>query len=235
MKPYLLFDIGNSNTEYAEYDGTRFYHKANITTKTFVQKITNFNFNNYQKILIASVVPEIDKHFPVLQQIHFINHKNIPEIKLNLERPQEVGADRIVTALGAYHKTKKAALIIDSGTAITFEFIDQNGIYEGGLIFPGMKLCSKALQLYTAKIPLVNIQPSTGLFGKTTKDAVQKGIFQGFIQLINGLISAYKKEYPTIQILGTGKGLLPLNKELHLDAYFPDLVLEGLAACIDYF
>jgi type III pantothenate kinase len=184
--------------------------------------------------VIASVVPKADKLFNNFENVVFINYKNIPKLKINLKAPEQVGADRIVNAMAAYQITKTSTLVIDSGTATTFCYVDNKGVYQGGDIIPGLELSSKALNDYTAKIPLIWVEPTQELFGKNTKEAVQIGIFKQAIFTINGFIKEYKKFDSKIKVVGTGKGLETLKDYLKLDLYDPELILKGLAICSDY-
>ncbi|MBT6121478.1 type III pantothenate kinase, partial [bacterium] len=106
--------------------------------------------------------------------------------------------------------------------------IDEKGIYQGGTIFPGMKISSKALNLYTAKIPLIHVNKTKTILGKTTKEAVENGLYWGYIHLINGLIKSYKNIHPNIKIVGTGNGLSILLDQLNIDDYDPSLIFKGL-------
>jgi len=234
-KKYALIDIGNSTVLIAEYQPPELRRVQRISTKNFGEaQVQALLKKGYDKIFLASVVPALNPLFPKSRKIHFVSYKNIPGIQLNLSRPQDVGADRIVNALAAFQKYQKPCLIIDSGTATTFCYIDANGIYQGGAIFPGLLMASKSLHDYTAKIPEIWVKETPDLFGKTTEEAVQSGIFQGFIALINGTIKNFKAQTPEILIVGTGSGLEILKKYLDLDHYDPDLIIEGLKICADY-
>jgi type III pantothenate kinase len=232
-KVRLLIDIGNSNTLIAEYLQTKINNIKTVTTDYFANNLNEFQLSSYEKIIISSVVPDIDKRLKPLSKCVFIDHQTIPKIKINLEKPEETGADRLVNALAAHVLYEKSCLIVDSGTAITFCCVNKDGVYEGGAIFPGMKIASKALELYTAKIPLISVTPIKKIIGKSTKEAVQAGLYHGYINLINGMINKYKTVYPDIFVIGTGNGLEVLKDELILDIYEPQLILKGLGICAD--
>lgn len=173
-------------------------------------------------------MPKLDGRLKRFKNVHFITHETIPVLNVAVDTPEQVGADRLVNALAAFLPDKTPVLVVDSGTATTFCLVDADGNYLGGAIYPGMKIASKALKDYTAKIPLVLVSPQDSLVGKTTRDAVQVGLYHGSIHMINGMIAAYKKQYSGLKIVGTGKGLSVLAQELDLDVYDPQLILKGL-------
>jgi type III pantothenate kinase len=238
LNKILLIDIGNSSILCVEYlsdkDGcfeNKISKRKKLKTSKFKTIFQYYNFEKYQKIIVSSVVPKLDRYLKKHKNVLFINYKTIPLIKVNLEKNEQVGADRVVNALAAWHIYKKSCLIIDSGTALTFCYIDKKGVYQGGSIFPGMKISSAALNLYTAKIPLIQVTPIDHLCGKTTKEAVQIGLYYGYISLINGLIENYKKMDPDIITIGTGNGINILQDKLNIDEINKDLILKGLSIC----
>ncbi|MBT5953890.1 type III pantothenate kinase [bacterium] len=232
----LLIDIGNSNTDFIEINSKMTNNDSlispnnikSIPTDSLTISQIDIWAKTYKQIVITSVVPFLSEKFKPHSNCLLISHENIPLITLNLKMPSQVGADRIVASLAAYHQYKKPCLIVDSGTALTFCLIDEKGIYQGGTIFPGMKISSKALNLYTAKIPLIHVNKTKTIIGKTTKEAVENGLYWGYIHLINGFIKSYKNIHPNIQIIGTGNGLSILLDQLDIDEYDPALIFKGL-------
>ena len=232
----LLIDIGNSNTDFVEINSkprtNDTLNSPHIMRSIPTDSISTTQINKwattYKQVIITSVVPSLSDKFKRHPNCLLISHENIPLIKLNLKNPSQVGADRIVASLAAYHRYKQPCLIVDSGTALTFCLIDEKGIYQGGTIFPGMKISSKALNLYTAKIPLIHVNKTKTILGKTTKEAVENGLYWGYIHLINGLIKSYKNIHPNIKIVGTGNGLSILLDQLNIDDYDPSLIFKGL-------
>ena len=134
----------------------------------------------------------------------------------------------MVNAIAAHHTYKTEALVIDSGTALTFCYIDRDGVYQGGAIFPGMKICSDSLHEKTAKIPLIWVEETNRLYGKSTKEAVEIGLYEGFTAIINHMISKYRAEFPNITVIGTGNGLDIFKDKLNIDVYDNQLIFKGL-------
>lgn len=150
----------------AEYDGYALSDKSCFSTSELEAALHKRSLGHYQKIIVSSVVPQYD-HFFDSYPVTFVSVDNIPFLKVNLKCPQEVGADRLVTALGAYQTYGGPCLVVDSGTAVTFCYVDEEGVYQGGSIFPGMLISSRALNDYTAKIPLIYVTKQSALYGKT--------------------------------------------------------------------
>lgn len=231
---FLLLDIGNSTTVMSSYDGTSVLSTTAMATDRFRREIGSLGLEtSYSRAIVSSVVPEIDPLLGALDPV-FISSENIPNLSIALSEQEEIGADRLVNALAAYHRVQGSCLIIDSGTALTFCYVDSKGSYQGGAIFPGMTIASKALHEHTAKIPLVWVEKQDALCGKTTEEAVKIGLYHGYQQLINGMITAYRAMDPSLQVIGTGAGLQVVQDALALDAFVPDLIVEGLALCSDY-
>lgn len=229
MAKVYLIDLGNSHCAIKEWSALDEDIK---TIPTRELSPSSLKFESDARLIISSVVPQNDRLFQPYTTT-FVTHKNIPNLQINLKKTQEVGADRLTTALAAYTRMQQSCLVIDSGTAITFCYVDTNGCYQGGNILPGMRIASQALNDYTAKIPLIMVEPETELIGKTTQEAVSKGLYFGYKSMIKGMISEYKTIDPAVKIVGTGNGLSLFQHELDLDCYDPHLVFRGLEICAE--
>jgi len=229
----LLVDIGNSSIEYAIYSNGVIGRSRRFPTAKAQDWLSMDPFAVVDRVLVSSVVPQVDRLLRRYSAVELIDYRTIPYLTINLKKNNQVGSDRIVNALGAFRTHNQSCLVVDSGTATTFCYIDRDGSYEGGIILPGMGISSQALALFTAKIPLIRVSPVTGLVGKTTKEAVQIGLYRGTIHLINGLIEDFRMMDPSVVVVGTGNGLLPVKDQLKLDHYDPILILKGLAVCAD--
>src|ERR1700727_44555 len=116
-------------------------------------------------------------------------------IKILLDRPEEIGADRIVNAVGGVAAFKPPLLIVDFGTATTFDVVDGEGNYQGGAIAPGINLSLQALHMAAAKLPRVGIAPSKRVIGKNTNEAIRSGVYWGYVGLIEGMIKRIQEEF----------------------------------------
>ena len=153
-------------------------------------------------------------------------------LKVLVDRPDDVGADRLVNAVSAHQRYGGPLIVVDFGTATTFDVIDKDGNYIGGVIAPGVNLSLEALHMAAAQLPRVGIQRTEYVIGKSTVEAMQSGIYWGYISLIEGLVKRLSAEHGTeMQVIATG-GLSQLFAEAvdciqHSD---PDLILRGLLA-----
>jgi type III pantothenate kinase len=226
----FLIDLGNSNLEYYELsEDASLVNQKFIRTCELDQTQLNSFFCN-SRCIISSVVPNLNKMFYLIpnSEVLFIDSSNVPLLKINIDTPAELGSDRIITAYAAYQKYKQPCLIIDSGTALTFCFVDSTGVYQGGAIFPGLKISSQALNDYTAQIPLIYVEEVDALMGKNTKQAVEVGLFNGFRYLINGFIAEYRMKYSDLKVIATGSAISVLEPFLDADEYEPQLIFIGL-------
>lgn len=224
-RPLFLVDLGNTTTRIFCYADHTLTEEALIPTRDLSLQALEAVLPAESAIVISSVVPEKDSLFDAWKP-HFVTSRSIRGIQVDVDLDQ-VGSDRLVTALAAYEMCKKPCLVIDSGTAITVCYVDASGCYRGGAIVPGLKIASQALNAYTAKIPLIYVKPQVSLFGKNTEEAVQCGLYHGYYYLIQGFISHYRKQVPEIVVFGTGAGLEEL-KAVGIDYLIHDLVIRGL-------
>jgi type III pantothenate kinase len=147
-----------------------------------------------------------------------------------MAKPSEVGADRLVNAVGAHADHPGPLIVIDSGTATTFDIVGADGGFEGGIIAPGINLSMKALHDAAAKLPRVAIQKPAQVIGRDTVEAMQSGVFWGYIDLIDGLVERIKAEYgaPMTAIATGGVASLFQGAASRIDQFDPDITIKGL-------
>jgi type III pantothenate kinase len=204
---YLVGDIGNTLTKVSLLNDKfkilksfyiETYRLKNLTfCKNFFKKLINLEIN--KKILFSSVVPSTFK----LVKTHLkrkkyeaveIKNLNVKKmIKIKVDNINQLGSDRIANAIGSYKNYKNNCLIIDFGTATTFDVIKKPGLYDGGVIAPGIKLSIINLNKHTALLPSLNLTPSAKKYGKNTKDALNAGFIWGYQGLINNIINKITK------------------------------------------
>jgi type III pantothenate kinase len=151
-------------------------------------------------------------------------------IPIRIQKPSEAGADRLVNAIGAHIAYPGALIVIDSGTATTFDIIGDDGAFEGGAIAPGINLSMQALHTAAAKLPRIAIQRPDHVIGKDTVEAMQSGVFYGYVALIEGLIARIKAEYGApLTVVATG-GVASLFEGAtdQIDIFDSDLTIRGL-------
>ena len=203
---YLIIDIGNTNIDFVTFNklANKYSNKFTVDTPNIlkgrlgiVNKKIKKNF--YKSALCSSVVPNaFNKLKKILKtkNLHLNEIKdqnlNLP-IKIKLNKPKQVGSDRVVNAIAAFKIYKKNSIIIDFGTATTFDVIVKN-TYVGGMITPGINLSLKVLKEATAKLPLIKLKKTNKYIGKDTVSAMNNGMYWGYIGLIKELVQKIIKE-----------------------------------------
>lgn len=246
----LVIDVGNTNTVLGAFDGQALLHNwrirsdKNMTEDEFnvlissLFKERDIDPGRFKATIISCVVPRM---MTILNDfcVKYLGHtptwvdagmvSSIMPILYN--NPSEVGADRIVNAIAAYNRYKTALIVVDFGTATTFDVISKQGEYLGGAISPGIMISSEALFLHASKLPRVEIfSPPAHVVGKDTAESMKSGIIFGYAGLVDGLVTRLKKEMQdTPLVLATG-GLAPLMNHVSdtIEKVDGSLTLEGL-------
>lgn len=244
----LAIDVGNTNTVFALYRERELVGQWRLSTNrertaeeyaaALIQlmALKGHSHQEVSAVLISSVVPQaviplrwmVRDFFPCRA---FVVGEDIDiPIRIKLNNPREVGADRVVNAVAATKRYSPPLIIVDFGTATTFDVVDDEGAYCGGAIAPGINLSIEALHRAAAKLPRIALEAPENVIGRSTVGAMQSGIFWGYVGLIEGLVARIKDEYgKQMTVLATG-GLAPLFVKRcpalqHLDR---DLTMAGL-------
>lgn len=245
----LAVDAGNTNVVFAVFEGEamRGHWRASTQARRtadehliFLQawlQAAGIAAQQLTGAIISSVVPEATFDLKMLCEQHLklktivVGENNTKlELKIKLDRPEEVGADRLVNAFAGKHLFNLPLLIIDFGTATTIDVVDQAGDYCGGIIAPGAQLSLQALHMAAAKLPRVAIAKPERVIGTGTISAMQSGVFWGYVGMIEGLVSRIAQELahkPTVVATG---GLAPLfaGATEVIDKIDQELTLRGL-------
>lgn len=244
----LGIDVGNTDTVFALYDGDDLSKSWRLRTQIgrsvdeyagFLSQmfdLCGFTFDIIEDVIISSVVPDTDFHLRGLCQAYlgceavFISKDNVP-IKLDVDRPEQVGADRLVNAVAVNIHYCAPAIVVDFGTATTFDVISADGAYAGGVIAPGVHLSVEALHAAASKLPKVSVRKPEKIVGRSTKQAMYAGIYYGYESLIEGVVHKIKHEqgFEDMLVLATG-GLATLFAQGSdvIDQVDQDLTLKGL-------
>lgn len=243
----LTIDIGNTNIVFGLYQNRKLSHKWRMISD--VNKsiddysvdiielfLTNkIDIKNLSGAIIASVVPNLsEKIYLAIKnffqgKILLIGKNAEINIDVKLKNKEEVGADRLLNAYGGYHYFGGNLIIIDFGTATTFDIIDKNGAYIGGVISPGINLSLQALKNSTAKLPKIEITKQKNIIGTNTVEAMNSGVYFGYISLIEGVITRIENElgHKMTKII-TG-GLAPIFiDEIEIQHHSENLTLDAL-------
>lgn len=244
----LVIDIGNTNIVFGFYREDTLVNHWRVSTvlertadeyAIVLNSLLYFEkvrLNDIDSVIISCVVP------PLLMPFESICSKYVgvkplvigPGIKTGMpilyENPQEVGADRIVNAVAGYEKYKKALIIVDFGTATTFDYVTPKGEYAGGAIAPGMMISLEALFERASKLPRVELVKPKDVIGRNTVSAMQAGIVYGYISLVDGIVNRMKETVNTKpHVIATGGLAGLIFQESHsLDEVDEFLTLKGL-------
>lgn len=250
----LAIDIGNSRIGFNVYTAgkaqdialrlthTQLDAELESTLKSLWEKCegeTRSNEDGHSDVVIASVVPEAARHIAqgVLRHLN-VHAKIIGEhlavpMKTALRDEKTVGTDRLLAALASYVNIEKACVIVQLGSALVVDCIDDEGIFRGGAIAPGLQMGAKALEVHTAQLPEVSLTPPTDdvPFGRYTQEAINLGLYVGARGAIRELIERYATAlgaWPHVVATGGDAQALLGQSEL-VDSFVPDLVLQGAA------
>ncbi|MBO4846712.1 MAG: type III pantothenate kinase [Lachnospiraceae bacterium] len=245
----FVVDVGNTNITYGVYDGEelittfRMMSKVQHTSDEYgiqiieLLKANDISPDNIDGCIVASVVPNI-MHSLVGGLVRYLNVEPIivgagikTGIKIITENPKEIGPDRIVDAVGAYEKYGGPILVLDFGTATTYDLITEKGEFAAGITAPGLRISAKALWEDTAKLPEVEIKKPASILAQETISSMQAGLVYGQIGQTEYIINQVKKEsgYKDLKVVATGGLGRIISEETSLiQVYDSSLTLEGL-------
>ncbi|MCW8307119.1 type III pantothenate kinase [Acidiphilium sp. PA] len=244
----LVIDAGNTNIVFAVHDGTAWRGIWRIATDAqrtsdeygvwlgFLLERNGIANGDLRMAIIGTVVPAALYHLRRLCRDWFGIEPLVASAALDwgftidVDNPNEVGADRLLNALAAHQTYGGPLIVVDFGTATTFDVVDQSGAYIGGAIAPGINLSVEALHQAAARLPRIGIGRPQRVIGTSTIPAMRSGIYWGYVGLVEGLITRIEAEYGRpMKTIATG-GLAPLIAEgsSRIERTDPDLTLEGL-------
>lgn len=236
----LIIDVGNTAVKLAVFDG---------------YKLVSQNTESKTRVLSAvkSLIKKFEIHRAILSKVGNLSHNTIHKISLrtNLtilsndtpvpfencyKTPETLGVDRIALAAAAViQHPHKNVLVIDAGTCVTYDFVNDKNQYLGGAIAPGLAMRYKAMHTFTAKLPLLKPNTTNQLVGGTTLECMHSGAFLGILNEVNGFISAYKKNYPNLTVILTGGDAKILGNQLKNSIFAnSNFLLEGLNGILEF-
>jgi len=244
----LVVDVGNTNTVLGIYEGKSLLHHWRVWTdreKTSdeygillrsLYDASDFSSREVKAIIISSVVPPLTPTIMELCERYFgvtplvVGPGIKTGISIKMDNPKEVGADRIVNAVAAFSLHRRAAIVVDFGTATTFDFVSSKGDYMGGVIAPGVNISAEALFRQASKLPRIEIAKPATVIGKNTVAAMQSGLFYGYVALVEGIIERIRKEVRLDPLViatgGLARTIAAESPKIHV--IDENLTLEGL-------
>lgn len=252
----LGIDIGNTNIVIGVFEGDELIHNWRIASDLqrssdeygliFRQllEIHGLGYEDVDDVIISSVVPKLTHTIPAVcsryigKEPMMVGVGTRTGINIRYDNPKEVGGDRIVNSVAAYELYGGPIVVVDMGTAISFDVIDEKGHYQGGAIAPGIGIASEALFTRTSKLPKVDLIDPVVAIGRTTVESMQSGIVYGYIALIDGILEkiAEEMEIPIDQLNVVSTGgytrLIAQNSK-YIVEIDPELTLKGLKIIYD--
>jgi type III pantothenate kinase len=250
----LTIDVGNTNITLGLYQGDELaeswrletlHHRTSDEYGLVIRQLIEHSAHAKEPVrgaIIASVVPILTRTMEQLVERFFkivplvVGHGLKTGMPVLYNPPKDVGADRIVNGVAAFHRYRSACIIVDFGTATTFDSVTEKGEYAGGAIVPGIKISMEALFHAAAKLPKIDVQKPSVVVGKSTVESMQAGIYFGYAALTDGLVRRMRAEMKSdpIHVVATG-GLAPLiaPETETIEAVDEGLTLEGLRILYD--
>ena len=248
----LAIDAGNTNVVFALVDGREIKTRWRIATDPRrtgdeyavwlhqLLELEGYRKDDVSAAIIGTVVPRATHNLQVLVSKYFSvepliagEGKAVWPIALNVDEPQNVGADRALNVMAAHEKFPGDLIVIDFGTATTFDVVDYTGAYKGGIIAPGINLSLDALVNAAAKLPRIAIEvpEDKSVIGRTTDSQMLTGIYWGYVAMMEGLVARLKREIGRpVKVIATGGLATLFDKNTDLfDAIEPDLTIQGLS------
>ena len=245
MSNLLVVDVGNSNVVLGVYHGDKLAGSWRLATARertadeygiLTRQLIGDAARTLDGAIVSSVVPPLNGAFAGMIQQHFGVEALFVEpgvktgIAIHVDNPQEVGADRIVNCVAAFERYGGPSIIVDFGTATTFDVVTANAEYVGGVIAPGINISAEALFARASRLPRVDIRRPPTVIGTNTVVNMQSGLYFGYLGLVDGILTRMKQELSGVKkVLATGglASLLARDSE-HIEEVHEDLTLEGL-------
>lgn len=228
--PNIAIDIGNSFSKVGIFDGEELTAQHVIARPEELHSLLkNFSGSN---VIISSVNRDQSTLFDRLafrQLVYLSTSTEIP-VKVQYKTPETLGVDRIAAVCGAFHEFPgKNSLVIDAGTCVTYELLNASGVYLGGAISPGMSMRFRAMNTFTARLPLVEPVDTPMSIGNSTASCMQTGVVRGLIHELQGAIDTYSSQFENLQVILTGGDSRFFENKLKGSIFaIPELVLKGL-------
>lgn len=254
MNILMTIDVGNTNISLGLMEGNDVIGSFRLTTKTprtsdefglCIKELldtTNLTDKDIEAVIISSVVPKImySLNSAIVKYLHqdpiIVGPGIKTGISIRTDNPREVGADRIVDIAMAYHTYHKACIIVDFGTATTFDYVSEDGVFRYTVIAPGLGISANALTSQTAKLPEIEIQKPKSILNGNTITGMQAGVVYGYIGTVEYIIKQMKKELKikdcfVIATGGLGKVIAKETNEI--DLFDPDIAYKGMRILYD--
>ena len=233
----LVIDYGNSAAKVGIFDLQNLIEKKTFSSPELLREF--LKKSSFENLIISSVKEDAHRVASTAPEAtrKFILHHLLPlPIKNLYATPQTLGADRLAGVCGAQQLfPSQNCLVIDAGTCITYDFIDEQGQYHGGGISPGLSMRFQAVHTFTAKLPLVSPKENVNLIGSTTELSIQSGVVNGLLTETEGIIHQYRNKFKDLRVILCGGDASFFENQLKASIFAsPELVLIGLNSILIY-
>ena len=233
----LVIDFGNTNIKCG------FFRSGHLESVHLFKDINSLSIfmdkHTYTKIGVCTVTHDVDylkKHVPGLAQATFLTHTTKIPLQIDYDTPDTLGMDRLAAAIGAFALfSDRPLMVIDVGTCITYDFVNEQGIYRGGIISPGIALRYRAMHDYTKKLPLLDTTETDVLIGKSTHNGMASGVINGIRGEMEFYIAQFTLKNPNLKVVMTGGSARLFESKIKSDIFVaPEIVLVGLNRVLEY-
>jgi type III pantothenate kinase len=240
---WLLIDIGNTHTHLGLANAKRVMRRGQIHTKDWLTDAGAGALRRWvgrtvvEGVALASVVPRVTRHVRASVRRHWglgcleLNAASLRGLRIDYPRPQTIGADRLANALAAWHRYGAPVVVVDFGTAVTFDVVDERGCYIGGVIAPGLEAMTDYLHARTALLPRIRVRRCRRVVGRSTEEAMQAGAYYGYPGLVRAVLEEIRRQmgWEGLPVVATGAyARLMAERVPEIGQVCPDLTLEGL-------
>ena len=228
-------DIGNSQVKIGLFEEDKLLKAENVETSSILKYLRE---NKVSNLIISSVtedktlITELVKDY---QNLVVLKSDTPVPLNIDYETPNTLGIDRVAAAVGAINHFQGPLVIVDAGSCITCDLIDEKNIFRGGTISPGLQMRLQAMHTFTSKLPLLKLATPKQLIGRSTDDAMLSGVVNGSRQEITGIIGEYQKKHPDLMVIICGGDANYFDNIIEFNIFvLPNLVLEGLNAILRF-
>jgi len=237
----LIIDVGNSFVKFAVFDKNNILFDSVVDANEMAEHIKDLfkRFPRIEHAIVSNVGNMSENDFAVLSvfcRVHRLSHKSKVPFKNSYATPQTLGVDRIALATAAFYKNPNAnTLIIDAGTCLTYDMVNDYGEYLGGAISPGLSMRYRALSEQTSKLPLLGPKELFDFIGNSTETSINSGVLNGISVEIDGVIDQYHSRFADLTVILTGGDNQFLSKRLKNNIFaHSKFLLEGLNYLLEY-
>lgn len=235
----LAIDVGNTHSKYAFFEENQLIESGKIGGLTDFGSFLSKRSPDFDQAIICSVrysKEELQVFYPKGKKVIYLDYQTPVPVAVTYKTPHTLGMDRLAAVIGGNVLfSGKGVMVIDIGTCITYDYINRDGVYEGGVISPGIELRYKAMHEHTARLPLLDDREDEGLIGQSTHAAMKSGVINGITGEIEYMISQFLLKSPDLKVIITGGGAKIFETKVKADIFVTlEIVLVGLNRVLDY-